>query len=161
MHTYVFDGVNKTITLDADESDYVNNTITTEVIDIYRAWKEWCVSGDGLKYPPAFRAIGNDPIGGGVYVGSYFFMQEGWRGVPPSRDNVVLILKGNLYTEVQGAMVLDPLPEYTTTLIMQNSSLTQTVQISSASALKDDERTKLLNVPTAVENADAVWEKQL
>jgi len=149
VHTCTFDGVNKTITLDADIEDYVNNTITIEVIDMYRAWKDWCINEEGLKYPPAFRAIGNDPIGGGVYVGSYFFMQEGWTGVPPSRDNIVIILKGNLYTEVQGAQVLEPLPEYTTTLIMQNSSLTQVSRVETGvSGLTAEESVRLMTTAT-------------
>lgn len=138
--TFTFDGSNKRITINANPSDYVNNTLTFSAIDVYSAWKEWCVNDVGLQYPPAFRAIGNDPIGDGVYVGSYFFMQDGWMGIPPQVDNTVLVLTGNLYPETAGVMVIDPLPEYTTTLIMQNSALAlRTHTESSTSGLTAEE----------------------
>jgi hypothetical protein len=162
---FSFDGANKRITLIEEAGDLVNGTITFSAMDVYSAWKDWCVNGDGLQYPFAFRAIGNDPIGGGVYVGSYFFIQEGWTVVPPSRDNAVLILKGNLYTEVQGAILLDPLPEYTTTLIMQNSSLTQVSRVETGvSGLTAEESTQLAQVANQGVSvytgavASAVWE---
>lgn len=142
--TFTFDGANKRIAISAAPEDYVNNTLTFSAMDVYSAWKDWCVTGDGLKYEPAFRAIGNDPIGGGVYVGSYFFMQEGWMGVPPEVDNSVLILTGNLYHEVAGASVIDPLPSHTTTLIMQNSALAlRTETETGISGLTPEESAKL------------------
>ncbi len=143
--TYSFDGTNKRITLGVEAGDVVDGVVTIQAIDIYSAWKEWCVNGEGTKYSPAFRAIGNDPIGGGVYVGSYFFMQEGWMGIPPSIDNLVIILTGNLYTEVEGAMVIDPLPTVNTTLIMQNSSLSQISRVETGiSGLTEEESEKLM-----------------
>ena len=161
MISFNFEGENRRIYINANEEDYVNGVLTFKAIDIYSAWKNWCVYGDGLKYPRAFRAIGNDQIGSGVHVGSYFFMQDGWKGIPPKKDNVVMVLVGNLYPETVGTQVLDPLPEYTTTLIMQNSSLTQVVNVSSASSLKDDERAKLMNLPSKEETANAVWDKEI
>lgn len=146
--TFDFDGDNKRITLVPEAGDIVNNTMIFEAIDIYSAWKEWCINDDGLKYTPAFRAIGNDPIGGGVYVGSYFFMQDGWMGVPPSVDNLVIILKGNLYPETAGNMVIDPLPTVNTTLIMQNSSLSQISRVETGSGLTPEQEARLNDTAT-------------
>ena len=140
MIDFVFDGANRTIQVTADDADYVNNTLTFSAQDVYSAWKRWCVNDDGLQYPNAFDTIGGDPIDAVTEVGDYYFMRTdfGWRGIPPAKDNIIIMLNGNLYPRVVGDLVMEPLPEYTTTLIMKTSSLTQTVATGGTSITAQD-----------------------
>jgi hypothetical protein len=88
-----FDGPNRIIRLAASDS-------VVEVSEIYSDWKDWALSGDNLKYPPAFRPVGGDPVGGGVFTGINTFIRNdlGWRIKPPEQ-NILIELVGNLFPE--------------------------------------------------------------
>jgi len=95
-HSVTFDGPNKII--------YINDGVTSLNIktDLYSDWKEWAdhENPDGLinaKYLPAMRAVGGDPIPGGV-LGSTYFLTNGWR-IKPWSGFYRLTVTGNLYTE--------------------------------------------------------------
>jgi len=147
---FVFDGANRTIQITADNTDYVNNTLTFSAQTIYSAWKDWCKDGDGLQYPLAFDTLGGDPITDTTLVGDYYFIRTdlSWRILPPAKDNAVLVLQGNLYPRVPGDAVMEPLPSYTTTLIMQTSSLTQTVITGGTGGLTVEQADKLMKTAT-------------
>jgi len=153
--TFTFDGDNKKIYMNTDVPD--NSTITVDIVDIYSEWKRWCVNGDGLKYHHAFEVIGGEPISDTTRTGTYIFMQPGWTGVPPDKDNMTVIIEGNLFPSVVGDPVMTPRPDKAVSLIMRNSSLTQTVTINSGSGLSQEEHDKLMSLPTADINADSVW----
>ena len=161
MITFVFNGGARTIQVNADDDDYVNNSLTFSAQDIYSAWKNWCRDGDGLQYPPAFDTLGGDPISSTTTVGDYYFLRtdKGWKGLPPAKNNTVLYIQGNLYPRVPGDTVMQSLDDYTTTLVMVTSSLTQTVRVGSG--LSGEEHDKLMEVPTATENAEEVWNTEL
>lgn len=93
-HKVTFDGINKRI--------YINPDVTNIDVetDLYSDWKEWAILYDNLKYEPAFRTTGGDPLPGGRRVGQYFFLINGWRLVPPVDfliDDIEIV--GNLFTE--------------------------------------------------------------
>jgi hypothetical protein len=81
-----FDPINKRIILD---SAYVS------AAQLYSRWKEWAKTGNNLKYEQAFYALGGDPLGGGLFVASYFFLMNGWR-IRPMESNHLLIIEGNI-----------------------------------------------------------------
>ena len=81
-----FDPTNKRIILD---SAYVS------AAQLYSRWKEWAKTGENLKYDQAFYALGGDPLGGGLFVASYFFLMNGWR-IRPMESNHLLIIDGNI-----------------------------------------------------------------
>lgn len=97
-----FDSTNKRIILD---STYV------EVKDIYSRWKEWVQTGDNAKYEPAFRAIGGDSLGGGLYISLYTFLINGWR-VRPMESNHTLNIHGNITVDGGGDPVVPTLGSY-------------------------------------------------
>lgn len=68
-----FDGANKVI--------YVHGEVTSFDIrtDLYTSWVDWSVLYDNLKYLPAIRSTGLDPIGGGQYTGDIYFLINGWK----------------------------------------------------------------------------------
>ena len=81
-----FDPINKRIILD---SAYVS------AAQLYSRWKEWAKTGENLKYDQAFYALGGDPLGGGLFVASYFFLMNGWR-IRPMESNHLLVIDGNI-----------------------------------------------------------------
>lgn len=68
-----FDGINRII--------YVHPEVTELNIrtDVYTSWVDWMVIRDHLKFLPAMRTTGLDPIGGGVYTGDVYFLINGWK----------------------------------------------------------------------------------
>lgn len=90
------------ITFDADNKlILINSDVTTLDIesDIYSSWKEWSLIDDNLKYLPAFRTTGGDPLPGGRRVGQYFFLLNGWKLVPPVTLTGDIQLEGNLFSD--------------------------------------------------------------
>ncbi len=86
-----FDGPSLLITLESGDT-------TVEVAEIYSRWKDWVLLNPG--YPEAFRAVGGDPLGGGLFSGINTFIRNdlGWRIKPPEED-IDITLVGNLYPE--------------------------------------------------------------
>lgn len=93
-----FDSANKRIVLD-----------TTYVVvgDIYSRWKEWVKDGNS-EFLPAFRVVGGDPLGGGLFVASYFFLQNGWR-IRPMESNHQLTIEGNIGVDGGGNPIVPTL----------------------------------------------------
>lgn len=98
-----FDGPNLTITLDSlDPQVEVSG-------DLYSEWKEWMLLSDHIKYPPAFRTIGGDPLTAVLSAGAYFFLRNdlGWRIRPGEADQTYLFT-GNLAAENPSLPILVP-----------------------------------------------------
>lgn len=78
-----FDGVNRLI---------IPHPGVTEIRmkeDVYSAWKVWVTTEDNSKYLPAIRSIGGDPIGGGIFAGDIYFLQNNWQIVISSQVSVL------------------------------------------------------------------------
>jgi len=122
-------------------------------IDLYSDWKEWALSGDNMKYYPAF----DTPDGGRdltptIRNGDYYFLnnqdfpalvgsgvRDGWRLRPYEGDHELLI-KGNLYVaDVTKPFVVPTLGDYTVVVRLETSSLTQTVVSGSGVTQQDKE----------------------
>jgi len=85
-----FDGVNKLIIASVDMT-------SVDAITIYSRWKDWVVTADNAKYPVALSVVGGDPIGGGVSITPYVFIQNGWKVRPLSTTSFEVT--GNLLPE--------------------------------------------------------------
>lgn len=83
-HKVTFDGDNKLIIINPDETDINVGT------DIYSAWKEWLRQDmpaiddqihryDNSSYLSALRTIGGDPTSGGDFAGDIYFTINGWK----------------------------------------------------------------------------------
>jgi hypothetical protein len=97
-----FDPINKRIILD---SAYA------KAADVYSRWKEWVALSDNAKYLPAFSVLGGDPLGGGLFVASYFFLLNGWR-IRPMEANQTLILDGNITVYGGGTPIVPTLGNF-------------------------------------------------
>lgn len=131
-----FDGPNKIISYDD-----AGAAVTIDAAVMYSRWKDWVEAGNA-QFPNAFRTIGGDPLGGGIYAGSYFFLNnaDGWR-IRPKEASHELIILGNLYAEDPG------LPVFVATVGAFNvqtrqalSSLTQVVATGSGLSSTQDQR---------------------
>jgi len=131
-HKVTFDGINKLITINADET----NISVKE--NLYSDWKEWLKVEDNGKFLPAFRTIGGDPINipAGLYAGDTYFLTNGWRVVIPHNVNI----SGVLYTEEgDSPYIVQPGGGVIATV----SNLVQTVVTQTAA----------VNTPTEIANA--------
>lgn len=139
---FTFDGVNKLITL-------TTGTLQFSADEVYSRWKDWSQEDpDRLKYAPAFNnSVGGESLGGGVFVGGYYFLQNGWTIKPQEADHQ-LIVSGNLFPIPDTAsMFASTTGDFSVIVSMRTSSLTQQV-ITQGDTISVDNQ--------AV--ADAVWD---
>jgi len=143
---YQFDGPNKII-------QATIGTVLIEVADLYSRWKDWLATDDNAKYLPALSVVGGDPIPSG-YLGSTFFLENGWK-IRPDAVSHTLTVSGNLFTRDGSAPVIAASGSYNVLVVMTVSNLIDTLAVGSGMSV--DEHNKLMAVPTAPQNADAVW----
>jgi hypothetical protein len=96
------------ITFDPAAKRIVLDSTSVSATQIYSRWVDWAAASDNAKYPPAFRAIGGDDLGGGLSVPPYYFLANGWF-VRPMEANQTLTITGNLFVEGGGDPVVPTL----------------------------------------------------
>lgn len=79
--------------------------------ELYRAWVDWAVQGDNLKWLPAFRTAGGDDLGGGRAIPGYYFLSNGWRVRPMEADHT-LTIDGNLFVDGGGSPIVRTLGDW-------------------------------------------------
>jgi len=84
-----FDGVTKLITVNSNESEIDVRD------DLYSAWKRWSLTRDNLKYINAMRSVGGDPTVAGEFLGSTYFVTNGWQIVLTNGVTIV----GNIFSD--------------------------------------------------------------
>jgi len=133
------------VTFDAANKRIVVNPGVTSVTAqaLYSRWKEWAQANS--QYDAAFRVVGGDPIGGGLFVASYFFLINGWR-VRPFEGNHTLVIDGNLVVVDGGGVPVVP------TLGSFNVSTQFTVPVQAQGIA-----TSGSTGPTEAQIAAAVW----
>lgn len=138
---FTFDGPNKLIICDPGVTSFGAG-------EVYSRWKEWVMEGDNAKYEPAFsNSVGGDPLGNGVFLGAYYFIQNGWK-IRPQEASHILIVSGNIYPIPDTAGIFEPtLGSYNVQIGLRTSSLTQQVFVEAS------------NSPSVI--ADAVWSEDL
>ena len=119
--SFTFDGANKLIIID-------NGVTSIGVGDMYSRWKDWVALSDNAKYETAFgESVGGNNLGGGLTLGSYYFLQNGWV-IRPQEANHVLEVTGNLFPIPDTASLFtSTVGSFNVQIIMRNSSLTQGV----------------------------------
>ena len=119
--SYTFDGANKLIIIDTGVTSF-------SVSDVYSRWKDWVQESDNAKYETAFgNSVGGNPLGGGLVLGSYYFLQNGWL-IRPQEPSHTLEVTGNLFPIPDTASLFaNTVGSFNVQIIMRNSSLTQGV----------------------------------
>lgn len=138
---FTFDGANKLIICDP-------GTVSFSAGEVYSRWKDWMTLEDNSKFEVAFaNSVGGDPLGGGVSLGAYYFLTNGWRIRPQEADHE-LNITGNLFPIPDTASLFAPtVGTYRVQIGMRTSSLTQQVFTGGGGD------------PSAI--AAAVWSKDL
>lgn len=117
-----FDGAAKII--------YVHSEVTNLDIraDVYTSWVDWINLYDNLKYLPAIRVTGYDPIGPGIFTGDSYFLINGWK---LSVDLQKVKVTGVLFSDDYDTAYYTPalVPQYPATV----SSLVTTVSTGGGS----------------------------
>lgn len=129
----------------------VNTGVTSfSAGQVYSAWKQWVQASDNAKYEAAFgNSVGGEPLGGGVSVGTYYFIQNGWV-IRPQESSHTLVVSGNLFPVPDTANVFtSTLGNYNVLISIKTSSLTQQVVSGGGSPV------------TPADVADAVWNKDI
>lgn len=87
-----FDGVNRII-------DVSSGTTSMDVkADIYSEWKEWMILGTNSKFSQAFSCVWWEPLPGGKFTPSFFFLLNGWKVRAYTWTDTIFV-GINLYTE--------------------------------------------------------------
>jgi hypothetical protein len=95
-----FDGATRRIILDS---------ASVTAAEIWSRWCDWHETHP--QWPLAFRQVGGDALGGGLFIPPYFFLQSGWR-VRPMESSHNLTITGNLFVEGGGVPVVSTLGTY-------------------------------------------------
>jgi hypothetical protein len=126
--SFTFDGPNRLIICDPGVTSF-------SVAQVYSRWKEWLLDSDNTKYETAFaQSIGGDPLGGGLLLGSYFFLQNGWKIRPQEADHV-LVIDGNIFPIPDDAGLFEQtIGSFNVQISLRTSSLTQKVQVAAVNS---------------------------
>lgn len=79
--------------------------------EIYSRWCDWVALANNAIYLPAFRAVGGDDLGGGLFIPPYYFLENGWRVRPMETDHT-LTIDGNLFVDGGDDPVVQTLGNY-------------------------------------------------
>lgn len=134
LHKVDFDGERKRIVVAPGVTEL------SVKIDLYSSWKEWVRLYDYSKYDQAFRVVGGDPVGGGLFAGDIYFLINGWQ----IEVGEALAVNGTLYHD-------DPISPY---VILPGGGVIATVSNLSYSVSSDGAGSG--SAPTAAEVATAV-----
>lgn len=165
---YTFDGTTKIITL-------TTGTTSLDVQDLYSRWKDWVETSDNSKYPNAFTVVGGDPvdIANGIYVTSYYFLDNGWKVRPQEANHKLRVSNGVLlsidgtdpFVQTLGSynvMVQYSQPVRTETVVTSGGGGGGATPAQIAEAVWDDPQAGVVitaAVPTVGQIADAVWDE--
>lgn len=138
---YVFDGINKKITL-------TSGTVEFDVRDLYSRWVDWWLTGDNSKYLIAFSTTGGEDINvtDGTSIPIYSFLKNGWRIKPQEADHNLIVKGGILLVAGGGEPFLDTDSPFLVQINYQQPVQVITIDTSGGAAN-----------PTAADIAAAVW----
>lgn len=97
------------ITLDGNSKRIILDSVNVSASQIWSAWVDWHVVNQ--QWPLAFRQVGGDSLGSGLFIPPYFFLMNGWR-VRPMEANHDLTITGNLFVDGGGVPVVRTLGPY-------------------------------------------------
>jgi hypothetical protein len=121
-------------------------TVLDVKVDLYSEWKKWVLLSDNSKYPIAISSVGGEPISPGIYLGTTYFLENGWR-IRPYEGSHQLTITGNIYTrEPGGQPVIPTIGSYQILVNMIRSNLVDTISTGGGSNVDVSE------IPSAVWN---------
>lgn len=136
-------------------------TILIDVRLLYSLWKTWALLDGNLKYAKAFEVVGGEPTSGDNIITPYFFVMNGWK-IRPQEANHTLRVEGIILTNDQSDVFVDTLGCWRISVQSILPVYTETVLVNTGgSGLSTEEHNKLMGIPTAQVNANAVWDTSI
>ena len=137
------DGDNKNIIVNpiklyANGQSYGTSVTLRAKQDIYSATKRWLQRRRNYTYAQPMRTIGGDSVGSGQYAGDMYFMTNTWKITVNQQTNIT----GIVYTD-----------DYSTPYVVNSGGGV----IATVSTLAYAYNTSGVTVPSAADNAAAVW----
>lgn len=127
MSKVTFNGPQKLIIIDN------NVTFLNFREDVYSAWKEWVAeSPSNMVFQPAMQAIGGDPLPGNRFLGTTFFLENGWK-IRPWEGNHDLSIEGNVYSRDGSSLFVPTLSPYNVTVSLTTSAVVESISTSGGS----------------------------
>jgi hypothetical protein len=124
---YSFGGTTKVISL-------TSGTTILDVRDLYSRWKDWSQTA-GSGYLQAMSVVGGDPVDAsqGIYVTSYFFLENGWKIKPQEANHKLTVLNGVLVDAAGGGPFISTIGTYNVLVQYSQPVKSETVSISGSS----------------------------
>jgi hypothetical protein len=94
------------ITIDGATRRIILDSANVSVAQIWSAWVDW--RADNPQWLMAFRQVGGDDLGGGLFIPAYFFLTNNWR-VRPMEADQTLTVTGNLFVDGGGDPIVSTL----------------------------------------------------
>lgn len=123
-------------------------------LDIYSGWKEWLVISGNTNFLEAVRSVGGDPTVGSSYLGSTFFLTNGWR-IRSWEGTHELQVNGNLFVDGGGSPFVPTTGSHQVLITVQRSNLVDYLLLSGSGgsgSFETTDRTMLTNINTIVNN---------
>lgn len=142
-----------------------------DVQGIYSLWKDEILLTSNAQYDFAFSIVGGNTTSGANSIPYYTFLVNGWKVRPDEADHTLDVTNGILLVSGGGDPFVDTLGAYTVRINYQQP--VQAITVSSGSGVTSSDVTDIANavqtelnddfaaIPTAAENADAVWDEEL
>lgn len=132
-----FDGLSKLI--------IINNGITQINVkeDLYSAWKEWVIQDNNSKWLQAFSAIGGEPTTGGKYLGTTYFLINGWK-IRTWEGNHRLMVNGNIYSDDGSEIFISTLGAYNTQINITTSNIVDAVSTSGGASYTPEQLAQVI-----------------
>jgi len=128
------------------------NTLSCQ--DLINAIRDEEASATGVDYPQIATASGKEDLGSGVAVGITVNLLEPWQVKFWAGNYIAKISGGNLV----GGLAGDPVAYSAgVQVLLVQSAASTVVTLSTGSGLSTEEHDKLFAVPSADNNAEAVW----
>jgi len=146
-HKVTFDGPNRLI--------LINDGVTTIDIktDLYSSWKHWLLNRDNAKYIQAMRGVGGDPTIQGRFLGSTFFLENGWK-IRTWEGDHRLTVEGNLFSSDGNNPFVPTIGNHNIVTNLSTSNLIDTIDTDPGSIAAD-----VWNASLAVHKLDATFGK--
>jgi hypothetical protein len=133
----VFDGLNKLI--------IINTGITQISVknDLYSVWKEWVIQDGNSKWLQAFSAIGGEPTTGGKYLGTTYFLINGWK-IRTWEGNHRLMVDGNIYSDDGSEIFVPTLGAYNTQINITTSNIVDAISTNGGASYTPEQLAQVI-----------------
>ena len=91
------------ITINGATRRIILDSANVSAAQIWSAWVDWRAANP--QWLMAFKQVGGNDLGGGLFIPVYFFLTNGWR-VRPMEADQTLTITGNLFVDGGGDPVV-------------------------------------------------------